>query len=79
MPQLAVPQPKKFVYPKLVLPDMRCQLITFLIAKADRAAASHAATEKVCVPKVGFARHALLTHYISIRDGRPCRSWPCHS
>ena len=59
MPQLAVPQLKKFVYLKSVLPDMRCQLIAFLVAKADRAAA-----EKVCVPKIGLARHALPTQYI---------------
>ena len=78
MPQLAVP-PKKFVYLKLVLPDMRCQLITFLVAEADRAAAGRAAAEKVCVPKIGFAGHALPTHYIFSREGRPCRSWPCHS
>ena len=70
MPQLAVPQPKKFVYPKLVLPDMRCQFITFLIAKADRAAASHAAAEKVCVPKIGFAdmRCQLITFLIAMAD-----------
>ena len=74
MPQLAVPQPKKFVYLKLVLPDMRCQLITFLVAEADRVAAGRATAEKVCVPKVGFARHALPTHYIFNREGRPCRS-----
>ena len=69
MPQPAVPQPKKFVYLKSVLPDMLCQFITFLVEEADRAAA-----KKVCVPKVGFARHALPTHYIFNREGRPCRS-----
>ena len=53
MPQLAVPQPKKFVYLKSGWPDMRCHRITFLVAEADRAA------EKVCVPKIGLARHAL--------------------
>ena len=74
MPQLAVPQPKKFVYLKSVLPDMRCQLITFLVAKADNAAAGRATAEKVCVPKIGFARHALPTHYIFSCEGRPCRS-----
>ena len=59
MPQPAVPQPKKFVYLKSVLPDMRCQFITFLVEEADRAAAGRAAAEKVCVPKIGLARHAL--------------------
>ena len=58
MPQLAVPQPKKFVYLKSGWPDMRCHRITFLVAEADRAAAGRAA-EKVCVPKIGLARHAL--------------------
>ena len=74
MPQLAGPQPKKFVYLKSVLPDMLCQFITFLVEEADRAAAGRAAAKKVCVPKVGFARHALPTHYIFNREGRPCRS-----
>ena len=46
MPQPAVPQLKKFVYLKLVLPCMRCQFITFLGAEADRAAAGRAAAEK---------------------------------
>ena len=69
MPQLAVLQPKKFVFLQVVLPDMRCQLITFLVAEADRAAAGRAAAEKVCVPKIGLARHALLTHYIFCREG----------
>ena len=79
MPQLAVPQLKKFVYLKLVLPDMRCQLITFLVAEADRAPLGHAAAEKVCAPKIGFARHALSTHYIFSRGGSPWSSWPCRS
>ena len=48
MPQLAMPQLKKFVYLKLVLPDMRCQLITFLIAMADRAAVGRVAAENLC-------------------------------
>ena len=69
-----MPQPKKFVYLKLGWPDMRCHRITFLVAEADRATAGRAAAEKVCVPKVGFARHALPIHYISNREGRPCRS-----
>ena len=63
MPQPAVPQPKKFVYLKSVLPDMCCQFITFLLEEADRAA-----PEKVCVPKMGFARHALPTHYILVAE-----------
>ena len=46
MPQLAVPQLKKFVYLKVVVPDMSCHLITFLVAEADRAAAGRAAAEK---------------------------------
>ena len=74
MPQPAVPQPKKFVYLKSGWPDMRCHRITFLVAEADRATAGRAAAEKVCVPKVGFARHALPIHYIFNREGRPCRS-----
>ena len=65
MPQLAVPHSKMFVYLKSVLPDMLCQFITFLVEEADRAAAGRAAAEKVCVPKIGFARHALLTHFYS--------------
>ena len=59
MPQLSVPPLKKFVYLKSVLPDMRCQLITFSVAEAARAAAGHAAAEKVCVPKIGLTGHAL--------------------
>ena len=55
MPQPAVPQPKKFVYLKSGWPDMRCHRITFLVAEADHAAAGRAATEKVCVPKIGLA------------------------
>ena len=55
MPQPAVPQPKKFVYLKSGWPDMRCHRITLLVAEADRAAAGRAATEKVCVPKIGLA------------------------
>ena len=54
MPQLAVPQPKKFVYLKSILPDMRCQFITFLIEEAHRAAAGRAAPKKVCVPNIGL-------------------------
>ena len=46
MPQLAVPHPKKFVYLKSVLPDMCYQLITFLAAEADLAAAGRAAAAK---------------------------------
>ena len=59
-PQLAVPQQKKFVYLKSVLPATRCQFVelTFLAAEPDRAAAARAAAEKVCVRQIGFARHA---------------------
>ena len=68
MPQPAVPQPKKFVYLKSGWPDMRCHRITFLVAEADRAAAGRAATEKVCVPKIGLARHAhTFIHQVGIR------------
>ena len=74
MPQLTVPQLKKFVYweyLKSVLPDMRCQFVTLSIAEPDHAAVGRAAAEKVCVPKMGFAQHALRIHYIFSSGGGP--------